>query len=114
MTRTAPRDALSALKAVGAVERDLEGHRRTGVRAAAGEHTWAEIGEALGVSRQAAHRKFAKEWASTVKSQVKAEARTYKAARRSGDRAAAETGKRSLDELVAEVKRSARAQRGRG
>jgi hypothetical protein len=81
LTRTAPRDALDALKAVGAVGRDLE---------------------------------FAKEWASTVKSQVKAEARTYKAARRSGDRAAAERAKRSLDELVADVKRSARAQRGRG
>ena len=108
------RDALAAQKAVGDIEDDLADHRRSAVRAAAGNHTWAEIGEALGVSRQAAHHKFAKEWASKLKSEIKAEHHAHKAALRSGDRAAATKAKQSRDALVEEVKRGGRAQRKRG
>ncbi len=107
-------DALAALKAVGELERDLADHQRNAVRAAAGRHTWADIGEALGVSRQAAHHKFAKEWAQTLKSELKAEHRAQKAALRSGHRAAAAKAKRSRDALIAEVKGAGRAQRKRG
>jgi hypothetical protein len=108
------RDALVALRAVGEIEDELAEHRRSAVRAAAGDHTWAEIGEALGVSRQAAHHKFAKEWAQTIKSELKTELRANKAALRSGNRAAAAKAKRSRDALIAEVKKGARAQRKRG
>ena len=107
-------DALAALRAVGEIEDELAEHRRSAVRAAAGDHTWAEIGEALGVSRQAAHHKFAKDWAETLKREVKAEHRAHKAALRRGDRAAAARAHQSRDELIAEIKRSARANRKRG
>jgi hypothetical protein len=108
------RDVLAALRAVGDIEDDLAEQRRSAVRAAAGSHTWAEIGEALGVSRQAAHHKFAKEWANALKSEIKAEHRAHKAAMRSGDRAAAAKARQSRDALVDEVKRGGRAQRKRG
>ena len=114
LDETLERDALAALRAVGDVEDDLAEHRRSAVRAAAASHTWAEIGEALGVSRQAAHHRFAKEWAETLKREVKAEHRAHKAALRSGDRTAAARAKRSRDALVEEVKRGGRAQRKRG
>ena len=114
LEETLERDALAALRAVGDIEDDLAGHRRSAVRAAAGNHTWAEIGKALGVSRQAAHHKFAKEWAETLRSEVKAEHRAHKAALRSGDQAAAARAKRSRDALVEEVKRAGRAKRKRG
>jgi hypothetical protein len=107
-------DALAALEAVGDIEDDLADHRRKAVRAAAATHTWAEIGDALGVSRQAAHHKFAKEWARTVKAEVKSEHRAFKDAVRSGDRAAAKKAKRSRDALIKEVRRAGRGQRGRG
>jgi hypothetical protein len=111
---TLDRDALAALGAIGGIEDDLADHRRNAVRAAAGRHTWAEIGEALGVSRQAAHHKFAKEWAKTVKSDVKAAHRLHKEALRRGDRAAAAETKRSRDELIAEIKSAGRSQRKHG
>src|SRR5436305_14434990 len=78
-------DPLDALSLIGAVQEDLDGHRRDAVRAAAGAHSWAQIGEALGVSRQAAHQRFAKEWASELKEELKAEQKTYKAALKQGD-----------------------------
>jgi hypothetical protein len=105
---------LAGLNAVGDIEEDLVDHRRNAVRAAAGRHTWAEIGEALGVSRQAAHHKFAKEWAHTVKAEVKAEHRAFKDAMRRGDRAAAKEAKRTRDALIDEVKSAGRRQRERG
>jgi hypothetical protein len=111
---TLERDALAALGTIGDIEDDLADHRRNAVRGAAGTHTWAEIGEALGVSRQAAHHRFAKEWANTLKSEIKAEHRAHKTAMRSGDRAAAAKAKQSRDALVAEVRRGGRAQRKRG
>jgi hypothetical protein len=114
LDETLERDPLDALKAIGEIESDLADHRRNAVRAAAGSRTWAEIGEALGVSRQAAHHKFAKEWADTVKREVKAEHRAHKAALRSGDHAAAETAKRSRDALIAEIKSAGRAQKSAG
>jgi septal ring-binding cell division protein DamX len=114
LSETVDRDALAALTAIGEIEHDLADNRRNAVRAAAGRHTWAEIGAALGVSRQAAHHKFAREWADTVKREVKAEHRAHKAALRSGDHAAAEKAKRSRDALIAEIKSAGRGQRKRG
>ena len=106
-------DPLEALKAVGELERDVAERQRKAVRAAAARHTWAEIGSALGVSRQAAHHKFAKQWAEAVKDELKAEVRAQKAARKRGDHAAASSAEQSRDGLIAEFKQSARAQRRR-
>ena len=64
-------DPIAALGIISAVQHDLDGHQERAVRAAAREHSWAAIGEALGVSRQAAHERFAKRWAQSIKRDVK-------------------------------------------
>jgi hypothetical protein len=101
-------DPLRALTAIGAVQRDMASRRQTAVRSAIQRHSWHEIGEALGVTKQAAHQKFAKEWASTLKEEIKAEHNELKIARREGspERAAAAQAKR--DALIAEVKNANR------
>jgi hypothetical protein len=104
-------DPLEALRAVGQLEQDVAAHQRKAVRAAARRHTWAEIGEALGVSRQAAHHKYAKLWARSLKSELKAEVHAQKTARARGDHAAAESAERSRDALIEELKQAAKAQR---
>jgi hypothetical protein len=106
-------DALAALRAVGGIQSDLSDHQRTAVRAAAGRHSWGEIGAALGVSRQAAHHKFAKEWAQALKDELKTQHRAHKTAMRSGDHAAAAEAKRSRDALIAEAKAAGRAHKKR-
>ena len=101
-------DPLLALTAIGAVDRDTAAHRRTAVRRAVQEHTWAEIGTALGVTRQAAHHKFAKEWAETLKAEIKAENTIYKSARRAGESERAAESKTRLDALIGELKNANR------
>lgn len=101
-------DPLHALTAIGAVQRDVAAHQRDAVRAAVQGHSWAEIGQALGVSKQAAHQRFAKEWAETLKREIKAEHAEHKAARREGadERAARAAARR--DAIVAEFKNANR------
>jgi hypothetical protein len=106
-------DAIGGLKVIGQVLDDLDEHQRSAVRAAALGHSWAEIGEALGVSRQAAHRKFAKDWAEVMKGELKAEVGAYKTAVRRGDEAAAATAASARDELIAELRTVGKAQKRR-
>lgn len=106
-------DPLEALSVVGALDRDIAGHRRAGVRSAIQHHTWAEIGEALGVTRQAAHQKFAKEWAETLKAELKAETAGLKTAKREGDEERAAESKARLDALIAEFKGAGRRRKER-
>lgn len=58
MTRT--EDALARLKTLGemlnAVDQEIRSVARTAVKGA----TWQQIGDALGVSRQAAHKRFSR------------------------------------------------------
>ena len=63
-------DPLAALSAIGAVQRDIGSRRGAAVRVAVQRHTSGEIGAALGVTKQAAHQKFAKEWAETLKGEL--------------------------------------------
>jgi hypothetical protein len=101
-------DPLQALTAIDAVQHDVADHQRTAVRAAARKHSWNEIGDALGVSKQAAHQKFAKEWASELKEELKAEARTFKQARKAGAKKDATAAKAKLDAVIDEFKTAGR------
>jgi len=101
-------DPLLALTAIGTLQRDVADHQREAVRAAAQRHSWTEIGEALGVSKQAAHQKFAKEWANALKEELKADHKTYKTALKKGELREAADAKDKLDSIIAEFKGAAR------
>jgi hypothetical protein len=101
-------DPLEALTAIGAVDRDTAARRRAAVRRAVQRHTWAEIGSALGVTKQAAHHKFAKEWAETLKAEIKAESNVYKTALREGAAERAAESRTRMDALIAEFKNANR------
>jgi uncharacterized protein YajQ (UPF0234 family) len=101
-------DPLQALTAIGTVQRDVDGHQRAAVRAAAQRHSWTEIGEALGVSKQAAHQKFAKEWANELKEELKADQKAFKTAMKKGELRVAADAKDRLDTVIAEFKTAAK------
>jgi hypothetical protein len=105
-------DPLAALTLIGAVQRDVEAHQRHAVRAAVQHHSWTEIGAALGVSKQAAHQKFAKPWANELKEEIKAEAHAFKTLMKQGDLREAADAKDKLDAVIGEFK-SANTRRGR-
>jgi hypothetical protein len=99
-------DPLEALTVISVVQHDVEGHQRAAVRAAAQRHSWTEIGDALGVSKQAAHQKFAKPWANELKEELKAEAKTYKTALKKGELREAADAKDKLDAVIGEFKQA--------
>ncbi|MEA2149039.1 MAG: hypothetical protein QOD69_869 [Solirubrobacteraceae bacterium] len=99
-------DPLDALTLIDAVQRDVAEHQRHAVRAAAQLHSWTQIGDALGVSKQAAHQKFAKPWANELKEEVKAEARTFKTAMKRGELHVAADAKDKLDAVIGELKQA--------
>ena len=101
-------EPLAALNAIGDVQRDLAVRQGAAVRVAVQRHTWGEIGSALGVSRQAAHQKFAKEWATTLQDELKSEVRAFKTAMRAGDARAAGEAERRRDALISELERASR------
>ncbi len=99
------RDPLQALAAIGRARQVSEIQQRRAVRAALQAHSWAEIGQAMGVSKQAAHHRFARAWIDQLKSELKAASAAVKRASRQGDDEGAATAKARLDELIAELKR---------
>jgi hypothetical protein len=104
LTAAIAADPLDALKLLGVAQRTVDGHQKTAVRAAAGKHSWAEIGQALGVSKQAAHQKFAKEWATALRDELKAEQKTYKTALKKGELRTAADAKDRMDVVIGEFK----------
>jgi hypothetical protein len=102
------REPLAALSAIGGVQRDMAARQGPAVRVAVQRHSWAEIGEALGVSKQAAHQKFAKEWARTLKEEVRAEQRAAKLALRKGEHGKAGAAEARRDALIAEIRNAGR------
>lgn len=77
-----PLDALTAITEVRVAVADVE---RDAVYRAVDQYTWAEIGAALGVSKQAAFQRFGKQWVVEGKAAMKA-AGTVEAKRAFGDR----------------------------
>jgi hypothetical protein len=55
-------DPLAALEAITSIRAVVAERERSAVMAALSGHTWREIGDALGVSKQAAFQRFGKDW----------------------------------------------------
>lgn len=60
-------DPLAALTHIVSIRELLAEREREAVRAAIANHTWRELGNALGVSKQAAFQRFGKDWAVGLK-----------------------------------------------
>jgi hypothetical protein len=105
-------DPLEALALIGSVHRDVDDRQRRAVRAAALQHSWTEIGDALGVSKQAAHQKFAKPWANELKEEIKAEAKSFQTLMKRGELREAADAKDKLDAVIGEFKQAS-PRRGR-
>jgi hypothetical protein len=101
-------DPLKALSAIGTVGRDLSARQGEAVRAAVQQSTWSEIGTALGVTKQGAHQRFAKDWAATIRDEIKAERDAIKAALRADEAQDAMAARARMDALVAELKNANR------
>ena len=98
---TAP---LDALEAIAATQQDLSAHQLAAVRAAVPDHTWADIGRALGVSKQAAQQRYAREWANALKEELKTEVKAMKSALRSGEPDVAAAARAKRDAAISEFK----------
>jgi hypothetical protein len=63
-------DPLGALSAMITVRRAIRERERDAVFLALETHSWREVGEALGVSKQAAFQRFGVEWAQVTKARL--------------------------------------------
>ena len=63
-------DPLAALSKITDLRLEIAQREREAVMRALEEHTWREVGGALGVSKQAAFQRFGKEWALTLNAKL--------------------------------------------
>ena len=67
LRRCIEEDPLAALAAMTKLRQAVHEREREAVLRALETHTWREVGEALGVSKQAAFQRFGREWALLTK-----------------------------------------------
>jgi len=63
-------DPLSALSMITELRSEIAQREREAVMRALEEHTWREVGAALGVTKQAAFQRFGTEWALATKARL--------------------------------------------
>ena len=90
---------LQVVEMTAALQAEVDDQQRAAVRRAAEQHSWAEIGAALGVSKQAAHRKFMKGLADELRSQRSALKEAGRAGRRDDVLARARSMRKTADDL---------------
>lgn len=95
---------LDALAAIAAVQQDLSARQLAAVRAAVPDHSWSDIGRALGVTKQAAQQRYAREWANALKEELKTEVKAMKTALRSGEPDVAAAARAKRDAVISEFK----------
>jgi predicted DNA-binding protein YlxM (UPF0122 family) len=98
---------LGTLPTIVALKQDADQHLHEAVQLATVDSSWREIADALGVSKQAAHQRF-KAYEKDVVTQIKAEHRAMRAARRRGDADEAAKARARRDELTTELKTAAK------
>lgn len=100
-------DPVGALPVINAIQQETAAQLKEAVLAASATSSWAQIGEALGISKQGAHQRF-KDLADTATAEIKAEHRAMKQAKRRGDKAEASRAKARRDRLAAELQQAGR------
>lgn len=60
-------EPLETLAAISSLRTVLSEHEREAVHMALAQHSWSEIGGALGVSKQAAFQRFGKQWITEMR-----------------------------------------------
>jgi len=99
---TAPEDdLLQRVQLAAALRQEVDVQQRAVVSVAQERHSWAEIGAALGVSKQAAHRRFV----TLLADDMKAQAARAKQARRAGRSAEAAAGRAAVVESAENLRR---------